>query len=118
MVERLPFDAFAPWSRDDWLAAVASARKGAPFDELRTPLPDGFALEPLNERARGMTPLVGRPAGQRWAIVQRVDHPDPAAANALARGDLEGGATGLALVARGAATARGFGVAIGSRDDL
>jgi methylmalonyl-CoA mutase len=118
MVERLPFDAFAPPSLDDWLAAVAAVRKGAPFHELRTPLPDGFAIEPLNERARGMTPLVGRPAGQPWTIVQRVDHPDPAAANALARADLQGGASGLALVAQGAATARGFGVEIGNRQDL
>jgi methylmalonyl-CoA mutase len=118
MAERLPFDAFAPASRDDWLAAVASACKGAPFDELRTPLPDGFAIEPLSERARGMTPLLGRPAGRPWTVVQRVDHPDPAAANSLARAELEGGASGLALVTRAAPTARGFGVAIGGRDDL
>jgi len=42
--------------------------------------------------------------------MQRVDHPDPAAANVQAREDLEGGATGLVLVFAGSVSANGFGL--------
>ena len=42
--------------------------------------------------------------------MQRVDHPDPAAANAQALDDLQNGATGLALVFAGSVTANGFGL--------
>jgi methylmalonyl-CoA mutase len=51
-------------------------------------------------------------------IGQRVDHPDPAQANAQALQDLENGATGLALVFAGAPAARGFGVTINDIDAL
>jgi methylmalonyl-CoA mutase len=40
----------------------------------------------------------------------RVDHPDPAAANAQALDDLENGATGLALVFAGSIGAHGYGL--------
>ena len=42
--------------------------------------------------------------------MQRVDHPDPAAANAQALHDLENGATGLTLVCRGSVGAYGYGL--------
>jgi methylmalonyl-CoA mutase len=42
--------------------------------------------------------------------MQRVDHPDPAQANAQALHDLENGATGLTLVFAGANGAHGFGL--------
>ncbi len=42
--------------------------------------------------------------------MQRVDHPDPAAANAQALDDLENGATGLVLVFAGSVSANGFGL--------
>lgn len=103
---------FPAASRADWLAAVESVLKGASFDTImRTPLPDGFSVEPVYERAHEHPPIPGRAPGSRWAIIQRVDHPDPDAANALALADLEGGADGLALVLGGTATARGHGLA-------
>ena len=40
----------------------------------------------------------------------RVDHPDPAAANAQALHDLENGATGLTLVCAGSLNANGYGI--------
>jgi len=43
-------------------------------------------------------------------VMQRVDHPDPAAANVQAREDLEGGAIGLVLVFAGSVSANGFGL--------
>ena len=42
--------------------------------------------------------------------MQRVDHPDPAAANAQALDDLHNGATGLALIFAGSVSANGFGL--------
>ncbi len=42
--------------------------------------------------------------------MQRIDHPDPAAANAQALDDLENGATGLTLVFAGSVSANGFGL--------
>src|SRR5207237_10342576 len=42
--------------------------------------------------------------------VQRVDHPDPAAANAEILHDLENGATGLTYVCAGSVSANGYGL--------
>jgi methylmalonyl-CoA mutase len=42
--------------------------------------------------------------------MQRIDHPDPAAANAQILDDLENGATGLTLVFAGSLNANGFGL--------
>ena len=42
--------------------------------------------------------------------MQRIDHPDPAAANAQALQDLENGATGLTLVFAGSLNANGYGL--------
>ena len=49
-------------------------------------------------------------AAAPWQIMQRIDHPDAAAANAQALHDLENGATGLTLVFAGANGAHGFGL--------
>jgi methylmalonyl-CoA mutase len=43
-------------------------------------------------------------------VLQRVDHPDPATANAQALQDLENGATSLSLVFAGSAGAHGYGL--------
>jgi methylmalonyl-CoA mutase len=45
-----------------------------------------------------------------WQIMQRIDHPDAALANAQALIDLENGATGLEIEFAGGPGARGFGV--------
>src|SRR3954451_3765869 len=60
----------------------------------------------------------GRAASGPWRIAQRMDHPDPVAANALALADLDGGADALVFSHAGAAPARGFGVKIETIDDL
>src|SRR5581483_8443675 len=62
--------------------------------------------------------LVAGRAAVPWQVVQRVDHPEPKAANAEALHDLENGASGLALLFAGAPAARGFGVDIRNLDDL
>jgi methylmalonyl-CoA mutase len=98
-------------TRDDWLTLVTSALKGAAFDsKLVTKTDDNLRIEPLYERARGARPIAGRVAASPWQILQRVDHPDPAAASDEARHDLENGAGGLWVVLAGAIGARGYGL--------
>src|ERR1700741_2635340 len=67
-------------------------------------------MEQLHPRARGAAPVAGRAAAAPWQIMQRIDHPDAASANAQALHDLENGATGLTLVFAGANGAHGFGL--------
>ncbi len=110
--ERLPLAAdFPPATRAQWLDLVARLLKGAPFEGLVARTRDGLTIEPLYSGTCAERPLVGRSAPGPWAILQRVDHPDPAAANAQARHDCDNGATGLSLVLAGAVGAYGFGVA-------
>ncbi len=84
--------------------------KGAPFEKLVGKTYDGLRIEPIYRRARDAAPIAGRPAAAPWQIMQRIDHPDAAAANAQALHDLENGATGLTLVFAGANGAYGFGI--------
>jgi methylmalonyl-CoA mutase len=101
---------FPASTREQWRKLVDAVLKGAPFERLESRTYDGLKIEPLYERAAPVHPIAGRAPGTGWTIMQRVDHPDPAAANAQALEDLENGATGLALVFAGSVTANGFGV--------
>jgi len=103
---------FPASTHDDWLALVASVLKGAAFDKkLVAKTDDGLRIEPLYERARHARPLADRAAAPAWQILQRVDHPDAAAAADEARHDLENGAGGLCVVFAGAIGGRGYGLA-------
>jgi methylmalonyl-CoA mutase len=101
---------FPPATRGDWLKLVDGVLKGAPFEKLQSKTYDGLRIEPIYERARDAAAIPAREAAAPWQIMQRVDHPDAAAANAQALQDLENGATGLTLVFAGARAARGFGL--------
>lgn len=101
---------FAPATYDDWRKLVDGVLKGAPFEKLVNKTYDGLKIDPIYQRAHGATPIAGRPAAAPWQIMQRIDHPDAAAANAQALHDLENGATGLTLVFAGANGAYGFGL--------
>jgi methylmalonyl-CoA mutase len=101
---------FAPATQDDWRRLVDGVLKGAPFEKLVSKTYDGLRIEPIYPRARDCAPLASRPAAAPWRIMQRIDHPDAAAANAQALHDLENGATGLTLVFAGANGAYGFGL--------
>ena len=109
---------FPATDRDDWRKLVEAALKGRSFDKLISKTYDGIGIEPLYERAANTQPIAGRAAGEAWSVGQRVDHPDPAQANAQALQDLENGAAGLTLVFAGAPAARGFGVTISDIDAL
>jgi len=95
---------------DDWRKLVDGVLKGAPFEKLVGKSYDGIKIEPIYPRAKGAAPIAWRTAAMPWQIMQRVDHPEPAKANAQALHDLENGATGLELEFAGGPGARGFGV--------
>src|SRR5262249_2473455 len=76
---------FPPATREQWHRLGEGVLKGAPFDQkLVARTYDGLAVEPLYGRKADARPLASRAPGLPWAVVQRVDHPDPAAANAEA----------------------------------
>jgi methylmalonyl-CoA mutase len=102
---------FPPADREAWLKLVAGVLKGAPFERrLVSKTYDGIAIEPLYGRDATARPIFGRTPGAPWQVLSRIEHPDPAAANAQALVDLENGATGLSLVFAGSIGAFGFGL--------
>ncbi|MBB1091737.1 methylmalonyl-CoA mutase, partial [Rhodopseudomonas palustris] len=109
--KELPLAAdFAPAGYDDWRKLVDGVLKGASFEKLVGKTYDGVKIDPIYPRARDAAPVAGRGPAEPWQIMQRIDHPDAAQANAQALQDLENGATGLTLVFAGSVGARGFGL--------
>src|SRR3954470_10463412 len=112
VTDDLPLAAdFAPATEEAWRKLVDGVLKGAPFEKLVGQTYDGIKIQPIYPRAKRATPVAGRAAAAPWQIMQRVDHPDAAKANAQILTDLENGATGLDIEFAGGAGARGFGVA-------
>jgi methylmalonyl-CoA mutase len=109
---------FAPASHDDWRKLVDGVLKGAPFEKLVGKTYDHLRIEPIYRRARDAAPVVGRAAAAPWQIMQRIDHPDAAAANAQLLHDLENGANGLQLEFAGGPGARDFGIADATKETL
>ncbi len=101
---------FPPATQEAWRKLVDGVLKGAPFEKLVGKTYDGLKIEPIYQRAKGITPLAARAPAAPWQIVQRIDHPDAKLANAQALQDLENGATGLALVFAGGSGSHGFGL--------
>jgi methylmalonyl-CoA mutase len=101
---------FPAATREEWLKLVAAALKGAPFEKLVSRTDDGLRIEPLYSRDPGTKPVPGRAPGAPWQVLARVDHPDPAAANAEARHEIANGATGLSVAFAGAIGSYGYGV--------
>jgi len=102
---------FPAATREQWRQLVADVLKGAPFDKrLVAKTYDGLTIEPLYGRRAQARPIASRAPAAPWSVMQRVDHPDPAAANAEALHDLENGATGLSVIFAGAIGAYGYGL--------
>lgn len=93
---------FPPADEAAWKALVEEALKGAPFASLRSKTYDGIAIEPLYGRPNQASRIEGRAPGLPWAVMQRIDLPDPKAANGQILDDLNNGASGVALVFQGA----------------
>jgi methylmalonyl-CoA mutase len=109
---------FAPATCDDWRKLVDGVLKGAPFEKLVGKTYDNLRIDPIYTRAHGTTSIAGRAQGAPWQIMQRIDHPDAAAANAQALHDLENGAGGLQLEFAGGPGSRGFGIADAAKETL
>jgi methylmalonyl-CoA mutase len=100
---------FPAATREQWLKLAEQLLNGAPFDQkLVARTYDGLRIEPLYPRRADARPVVGQAAP--WRIMQRVEHPDPAAANAEALHELANGATGLTLVFAGSLGSHGYGL--------
>jgi len=99
---------FPPADEAAWKALVEEALKGAPFASLRSRSYDGIAIEPLYPRATDANLIEGRAPGAPWAVMQRIDLPDPEAANGQILDDLVNGANGLVLVFPGAVSDYGY----------
>lgn len=109
----LDLASFPPATRADWLKLVEGVLKGAPYDKrMLTRTADGYTLDALPERRREAAPIAGRKAGAPWKVTARIDHDDPAAANAQLLEDLDGGADGATLVFASAPAAGGFGLPV------
>jgi len=110
---------FPSATRDDWLKLTSAVLKGAAYDSrLVTRSYDGLMLDALPPRAENSEPVEARAAGAPWRIAVRADHPDLDTANRLALDDLVGGASLLTLVLADSPTAYGFGLQVGTPDDL
>jgi methylmalonyl-CoA mutase len=109
MTDELPLAAeFPPASREDWLKLVRAALKDRPFERLIARTYDGIPIEPLYPSAAGAKPVATHSGP--WSVQARVDHPNPAIANAEALHELENGATALTLVFAGSVGAYGYGL--------
>lgn len=98
-----------------WLESVDRALKGASRSRLVGKAEDGFEIQPLYQQRKDAVPRNLRPAQTPWKIIQRIDLPDPAAANAQLLEDLNGGADGFELVLSASPMSLGQGVRL---DDL
>ena len=101
---------FAPAKPEDWRKLVDAVLKGAPFERLVGKTYDDLRIGPLYARSTDARPIAARVPGAAWQLMQRLDHPDPALANAEALHDLANGATGLTLVFAGAIGCYGYGI--------
>jgi len=103
---------FEAATRDQWLALVDKAIKGADFEKrLVTRTADGIRVEPIYVRAGSVARLQSAVPGHApftrgasetvqglgWEIRQRVAAADPEAANREILSELEGGANGIVL---------------------
>ncbi|MGE5784172.1 MAG: methylmalonyl-CoA mutase family protein [Myxococcales bacterium] len=146
MTQEVPsLAAFAPPTREQWLALVEKDLKGAPFEKrLVTQLIEGLTVQPLYTSddapapdalgLPGQAPFVRgsaalRSGGAGWSIVPEHRHPLPDEANRAILSDIRRGADGVvvrlsprlldqASPACGSGCGCGGGVLIDSVDDL
>ncbi|WP_051335385.1 methylmalonyl-CoA mutase family protein [Methylocapsa acidiphila] len=100
-----------------WRAEVARAHQGRSPEGLASSTPEGLQIAPLYPRAAATARALRQKPGA-WRIFQRVDNPEPEAANSMAQADLQTGADALILAVAGAPAARGFGLTLNNESDL
>jgi methylmalonyl-CoA mutase len=102
---------FQPSTEEQWRKRVDDVLAGARFeDRLQSKTADGLTISPIYRRHETASPHAARASGTRWQVMQRIELPDPAMANAEVRHELANGATGLVLVGAGAIGAHGYGL--------
>jgi methylmalonyl-CoA mutase len=79
-------------SEAEWRRLVERVLDGRPFESLVSTTFEGLKIAPLYPRvtSEGTRALRQKPGA--WKISQRMDHPEPETANAMARADLDCGA--------------------------
>lgn len=102
---------FTPSSEESWWDLVDKALKGVPREKLFGATEDGLPIAPIYPRRTDSPARNLRARRDGWTVMQRIDIPDPAAANAQILEDLEGGADGLELVFSAAEAEGGAGIA-------
>jgi methylmalonyl-CoA mutase len=114
MTDELPLGSdFPPATREQWRKLVEAAIKEGSFESrLVTRTYDDLRIEPLYPAHRQAATIPFPRPGSDWTVMQRLDHPRPADANAEALHDAANGATGLALVFAGATGAYGYGLPV------
>ncbi|MEM8701019.1 MAG: methylmalonyl-CoA mutase family protein [Pseudomonadota bacterium] len=85
-------------SEERWWESVDKALKGVPREKLFGATEDGVRIAPIYARRTDSPARNLRASMDNWTITQRIDIPDPGAANAQILEDLGGGADGLDLV--------------------
>jgi len=101
---------FAAAGHEAWVERAMADLKGRPLHSLDARTYDGIVIAPVAARAKGPAPLPLH--GRGWQTMQRIDMPDPGAANRQALEDLEGGAEGLSLVWPESLAAGAHGVSV------
>ncbi|WP_420332799.1 methylmalonyl-CoA mutase family protein [Roseibium sp.] len=89
---------FNATSEQSWWESVDKALKGVPREKLFGATEDGLQIAPIYARRTDSPARDLRASRDSWTITQRIDIPDPAAANTQILEDLAGGADGLDLV--------------------
>ena len=107
---------FPPADEAAWKALVEEALKGAPVSALTSRSYDGIAIDPLYPRAEDAQVIAGRATGTPWVVMQRLDLPDPEAANAQTLEDLNNGASGVVCVFGGAVGDYGYALPHGETE--
>ena len=104
------FSAFGEATLAQWRDLASAALKGGALERLESRSAEGLAIKPLYARPvlPPASPLLAPSPG--WTMAQRLDQPDPDAAQIQALSDLEGGAEALTVVMAEAAGAYGFGL--------
>ncbi|MEA2833672.1 MAG: methylmalonyl-CoA mutase [Methylobacteriaceae bacterium] len=115
----MPFaDAFPPAEKAQWRKLVDGVLKGKSFETLVSNTYDDIAIAPLYSRASAEAPRALRVAPGPWAVVLRIDHPDPVQATKQALIDLQNGASGVQLVFAGSGGDCGFALPDASEDTI
>jgi methylmalonyl-CoA mutase len=109
---------FPPASEADWRRLVERVLDGRSFESLVSTTFEGLKIAPLYQRPTNESARALRQKPGAWTISQRMDHPEPETANAMAHADLDGGTDALTLAIAPTPSARGFGVRIDGERDL